>query len=239
VALRRLGYQVTENNLGAQIYQIPPGTPASAAGLRCNDIIIAVNGQPIRTSTDLGNAIRSSTPGQTVQLKVQRVVSDGKVQTDTLSARLEAPPGSSGSAHAHEGFLGVVSMTRTTYTFPFDVNIEVGDIGGPSAGLAFTLAILDVLSTGDLTGGHAVAATGTIGLDGTVGDVGGVAQKAVAVQRAGASVFFVPADQLREALSQAGTMKIYAVKTLQQALDDLQGLGGDVPSPSTPARTTS
>jgi PDZ domain-containing protein len=239
VALRRLGYQVTENNLGAQIYQISPGTPASAAGLRCNDIIIAVHGQPIRTSTDLGNAIRSSTPGQTVQLKVQRVGSNGKVQTDTLSARLEAPPGSPGSAHAHEGFLGVVSMTRTTYTFPFDVNIEVGDIGGPSAGLAFTLAILDVLSTGDLTGGHAVAATGTIGLDGTVGDVGGVAQKAVAVQRAGANVFFVPADQLREALSQAGTMKIYAVKTLQQALDDLQALGGDVPSPSTPARTTS
>jgi PDZ domain-containing protein len=232
VALRRLGYKVTENDLGAQLYQIPPGSPGSAAGLRCNDVIIAVNDQPIRTSADLGNAIRARAPGQTVQLMVHRVGSDGKVQTKKLSARLEAPPGSLDPARAHQGFLGVVSMTRTTYTFPFDVNIEVGDIGGPSAGLAFTLAILDVLSSGDLTGGHAVAATGTIRLDGTVGDVGAVSQKAVAVRRAGANVFFVPADQLKEALSQAGNMKIYPVKTLQQALDDLQALGGDIPAPT-------
>jgi PDZ domain-containing protein len=233
VALRRLGYEVTENDLGAQLYQIPPGSPGSAAGLRCNDIIIAVNDQPIRTSTDLGNAIRAHVPGQTVQLTLHRVGSDGKVQTKTLSARLEAPPGLPDPARAHQGFLGVVSMTRTTYTFPFDVNIEVGDIGGPSAGLALTLAILDILSSGNLTGGHAVAATGTIRLDGTVGDVGAVSQKAVAVRRAGAKVFFVPAGQLKEALSQAGAMKIYPVNTLQQALDDLRSLGGDVPAPST------
>jgi PDZ domain-containing protein len=238
VALRRLGYQITENTLGAQLYAVPPGSPGAAAGLRCNDIITAVNDQPIRTSTDLGNAIRASAPGQTVRLRVQRVGSDGQMETDTLSARLEVPPGSLGSARAHQGFLGVVSITRTTYTFPFEVNIDVGEIGGPSAGLALTLAILDILSTGDLTGGHAVAATGTIGLDGTVGDVGAVSQKAVAVRRAGANVFFVPADQLKEALSQAGAMKIYPVKTLQQALDDLQALGGDVPAPpSHPAAT--
>jgi PDZ domain-containing protein len=239
VALGRLGYQVTENALGAQLYEVPPGSPGAAAGLRCNDIIVAVDSQPIRTSTDLGNAIRASAPGQTVQLTVQRAASDGKMQTETLPARLGAPPDSLGSARAHQGFLGVVSMTRTTYTFPFEVNIEVGDIGGPSAGLALTLAILDILSTGDLTGGHAVAATGTIGLDGTVGDVGGVSQKAVAVRRAGAEAFFVPADQLKEALSQAGAMKIYPVRTLQQALDDLQALGGDVPTPpSHPTATT-
>jgi PDZ domain-containing protein len=230
VALGRLGYHVTENALGAQLSEVPPGSAGAAAGLRCNDIIIAVGAQPVRTSMDLGNAIRASAPGQTVRLTVQRVGSDGRMQTETLPARLEAPPASLGSARAHEGFLGVVSMTRTTYTLPFDVNIDVGDIGGPSAGLAFTLAILDILSGGDLTSGLAVAATGTIGLDGAVDDVGGVSQKAVAVRRAGASVFFVPADQLKEALSQAGAMKIYPVKTLQQALDDLQALGGTVPA---------
>jgi PDZ domain-containing protein len=95
-----------------------------------------------------------------------------------------------------------------------------------------TLAILDLLSGGDLTGGHAVAATGTISLDGTVGDVGGVSQKAVAVRRAGAQVFFVPADQLKEAQGEAGGMKLYPVKTLQEALDDLEALGGHVPPPS-------
>jgi Lon-like protease len=126
----------------------------------------------------------------------------------------------------------VVSTTRATYTFPFNISIEVGAVGGPSAGLALTLGILDILSGGDLTGGHSVAATGTIELDGTVGDVGGVAQKTVAVRRAGATVFFVPADQFKDAQSQAGSMKVYAVKSLQQALDDLQRLGGQVPPPS-------
>jgi PDZ domain-containing protein len=111
-------------------------------------------------------------------------------------------------------------------------------VSATSAGLAMTLAILDILSSGNLTGGHAVAATGTIGLDGTVGDVGGVSQKAVAVRRAGADVFFVPADQSKQALSQAGKMKIYAVTSLQQALDDLQALGGDVPPPATDSAAT-
>ena len=77
-----------------------------------------------------------------------------------------------------------------------------------------------------------MAATGTIELDGAVGDVGGVAQKAVAVRRAGAKVFFVPAGQLKEAESQAGSLKIYPFNTLEQALDDLRALGGRVPLPT-------
>jgi Lon-like protease len=92
-----------------------------------------------------------------------------------------------------------------------------------------TLAIPDVLSNGDLTGGHAVAATGTIEHDGRVGDVGGVAQKTAAVCRAGARVFLVPADQLSDAQSEAGPMKMYPIKTLQQSLDDLRDLGGHIP----------
>jgi PDZ domain-containing protein len=232
VALRHLGYQITENNLGAQLYQIAPGSPASAAGLHCNDVVVAVDDQPIRTSTDLVNAVRASGPGETMRFTVERIGSDGKVQTETLAARLGGPSESAGPARGHEGYLGVVSVTRTIYRFPFDVNIEVGAIGGPSAGLAFTLAILDTLSNGDLTGGHAVAATGTIELDGTIGDVGGVAQKAVAVRRAGAQVFFVPSDQSKDAQSEAASMRIYPVKNLQQALNDLQALGGHIPPSS-------
>jgi PDZ domain-containing protein len=234
VALHRLGYQAKEKDLGAQLYQVAPGSPAATAGLHCNDVVVAVNAQAIRTSTDLVNAIRARAPGETVQITVQRAGPDGKLKTETLRARLAAPPAGPGPARANEPFLGVVSMTRSTYTLPFDINVTVGAIGGPSAGLALTLAILDILSGGDLTGGHAVAATGTIELDGTVGDVGGVAQKAVAVRRAGAKVFFVPADQLKEAERQAGAMKIYPVENLQQALDDLQALGGHVVLPSAP-----
>jgi PDZ domain-containing protein len=233
VALRHLGYQVKENDLGAQLYEVAPGSPASAAGLQCNDVVIAVNGQPIHTSNDLSNAIKAGAPGEMARITVQRVGPGGKPQTQTLSAKLGTPPAALGPpARANEGFLGVVSTTRTTYTFPFDVNIDVGGIGGPSAGLALTLGILDILSNGDLTGGHAVAATGTIELDGTVGDVGGVTQKAVAVRKAGAKVFFVPADELKDAQKEAGSMKIYPVKTLQQALDDLEALGGHVPPPT-------
>jgi PDZ domain-containing protein len=232
VALRHLGYAAERNDLGAQLYQVAPGSPAAMAGLHCNDLVIAVNGRPVRTSTDLTNAIRAGAPGETVPITVQRTRSDGKLLTETLTARLEARPAEPGPARDNQPFLGVVSMTRTTYTLPFDVNVDVGAIGGPSAGLALTLAILDILSGGDLTGGHAVAATGTIEPDGTVGDVGGVAQKAVAVRRAGAKVFFVPADQIKDAQGEAGAMKIYPVKNLQQALDNLQALGGHVPPAS-------
>lgn len=232
VALRHLGYPVQENSLGAQVNQVVPGSPAATAGVRCNDLVVAANGQPVHTSTDLVNVIRASAPGETLRLTVQRAGSDGKPETRTLAARLEAPPSATGPDGAGEAFLGVVSMTSTTYTLPFDVNIEVGNIGGPSAGLALTLAILDILSDGDLTGGHAVAATGTIELDGTVGDVGGVAQKALSVRRAGAQVFFVPANQVREAQKQAGKMKIFPVNTLQEALNDLQSIGGHIPAPA-------
>ena len=238
VALRHLGYQVKENNLGAQLYEIAPGSPAAAAGLRCNDIVVAVNGRPVHTANDLTAAVHASAPGEPVRITVQRAGSNGKPQTKTLTARIGATPASVNAARAGLPFLGVVSSTRSTYTFPFDVTIDVGNIGGPSAGLAMTLATLDILSNGDLTGGHRVAATGTIGLDGTVGDVGGVAQKAVAVRKAGATVFLVPADELKDAQSEAGSMKVYPVKTLQQALDILKSLGGHVPpatASSTPA----
>jgi PDZ domain-containing protein len=232
VALRRLGYQVKRNDLGALVYQVAPDSPASAAGLHCNDIVIAVGAQPIRTSTDLESAIRAGAPGETMRLTVQRAGSDGKLQTETLSARLGAAPASSDPTGTHQGFLGVVSTTRTTYAFPFDVNIDVGEIGGPSAGLALTLAILDILSNGDLTGGHVVSATGTMNFDGSVGDVGQVAQKAVAVRQAGAQVFFVPADQGKDAQGEARSLRIFPVNTLQQALNDLQSLGGHIPPPA-------
>ena len=82
--------------------------------------------------------------------------------------------------------------TQPAYEFPFSVSINSDDIGGPSAGLAWTLGIISKLSGGDITGGKTVAATGTIHPDGTVGDVGGVKQKTVAVQRAGATLSWCP-----------------------------------------------
>jgi Lon-like protease len=232
VALRRLGYVVQEKDLGAQLDQIEPGSPAAAAGLQCNDIVVAVNGKPVSTSEGFAKLIRAEKPGQPVAVTVLRAGQGGRTQKVRVEAHLSGTPAIDGQkAVPSRPFLGVVFETRSTFTYPFAVTINVGSIGGPSAGLALTLGLLDVLSNGQLTGGHRVAATGTISVDGTVGDVGGVAQKTLAVRSAGAQIFLVPPQELKAAQSEAGSMKVYAVSTLQQALNVLESLGGHVPAP--------
>ena len=137
--------------------------------------------------------------------------------------------------------LGVEPEDQVDFTYPFPVNIDVTNIGGPSAGLAMTLGVIDALSPGSLTGGHTVVATGTIDSQGDVGQVGGVPQKTVAVENAGASIFLVPPGQnYKEAMSKDRPgLKIYGVSTLDQALAVLAAHGGSVPkvSPASPAPT--
>jgi PDZ domain-containing protein len=193
-------------------------------------VVTAVTGAALHTASEFVAAIHAAKPGQAVHVTVRRPGTNAKPHTLTLTATLTGTPALAGQPPApDQPFLGVASTTQTVFVYPFDVNIEVGAIGGPSAGLALTLGLLDVLSAGNLTGGHRVAATGTINLDGTVGDVGGVAQKAVAVRQAGAQVFFVPTDERKDAESQAGSMKVLPVSTLDQALKDLQAMGGHIP----------
>ena len=117
------------------------------------------------------------------------------------------------------------------------MEVDIADIGGPSAGLATTLGIIDKLSGGHLTGNRIVAATGTIDPQGDVGDVGGVPEKTVAVERAGATVFFVPPQEYQAALSKdTPQLHVYAVSTLGQALRILQRLGGTLPTSHVPAQ---
>jgi PDZ domain-containing protein len=233
VALRRLSYPVTENDLGAQIDLVQPGSAAAAAGIKCNDVITEVGGTPIHTNTDLVTAIRALRPGDAVRITRTTVGTDGKPLTDTVTAHLTGTPAVGGQpGNPEQAYLGVASESKVTYQFPFPVNVDVGGIGGPSAGLALTLGLLNSLGGGHLLGGHQVAATGTMDLQGNVGDVGGVAQKTVAVRKAGAQVFLVPPEEYKVALSEAGpNLKVYAVTTLEQALDRLQALGGQVPPP--------
>ncbi|MGC8512580.1 MAG: PDZ domain-containing protein [Acidimicrobiales bacterium] len=230
VALRALGYKVAEKNLGAQVVEVVPGTPAAAAGMECNDLITEVDGRPTPTSAALAAAIAGLTPGSPAIITVSRVASNGSTRVLVLHAKLTSVP-SEGSTPAdpHKAFLGVATQTDSSFSYPFPVSIDVGAIGGPSAGLALTLGLLDSLTHGQLTGGRRIAATGTISLDGAVGDVGGVAQKTVAVRKAGAQYFFVPVQELAAARSEAKGMKVYAVSTLAQALSDLEALGGSIP----------
>jgi PDZ domain-containing protein len=127
--------------------------------------------------------------------------------------------------------VGFVPADTRTVDLPFEIGIDTDSIGGPSAGLAFTLALLDELTPGDLFGGKRVAATGTINGDETVGAIGALRQKAVAVKRAGVEIFFVPSGQsdseLAEARAVAGaTMRVVAVATLEEALLELEKVGG-------------
>lgn len=232
-ALRRLGYQVPEDDLGATVLQVSSGTPAAAAGLKCNDVITAVDGKPVHTAQQLVSAIHALKPGDTVSIQRRYVGTNGKTTTSVSHATLTTTPASvakqSGDSTS-TAFLGVATQTDVTYHLPFPVSIDAGDIGGPSAGLAFTLGIIDLLSGGHLTGGHAVAATGEIDTKGNVLEVGGVAQKALAVEKAGATVFIVPKGDYSAALSEAhGKLKVYPVTTLAQALSDLAALGGTIP----------
>lgn len=224
VALRRLGYTVNQAGQGAEVDAVVSGTPAANI-LAAGDVIVSFGGTPIQSNDDLTAAISKHKPGDRVQFQVQ-VGSPPK--TVTRSVTLGQAPANSNIPTSH-AFLGVETSTKEQPKLPLNVSIDPGGIGGPSAGLAFTLGIIDDLTSGDLTGGRTIAVTGTINPDGTVGDVGGVAQKAVAVRRAGAVAFLVPPEELKTAQQHAGShVKVIAVSTVEQALNALRSLGGNL-----------
>jgi PDZ domain-containing protein len=228
VALQHLNIPVETHNLGAVVQEVSPGTPASTA-LEVGDVITAVDGAAVSTEEDLRKALLAHAPGDRVTLSVVRydpkrppgtgdVTSPGQSVPVpvTLAARPDKQPG---------GFLGVVPTNDTRLRFPFNISIDTGSVGGPSAGLAFTLSLIDKLSPGGILHGHKVAVTGEIEPDGTVGDVGGVGQKTVAAHDAGAEVFLVPADEADEARAKArGGLKVVGVRNVGDALRALAQL---------------
>ncbi len=116
---------------------------------------------------------------------------------------------------------------------PFTVSFNLADVGGPSAGLMFSLAVVDKLSPGALNGGMHVAGTGTIDSDGVVGPIGGITHKLTAAAEGGAELFLVPADNCAEALSDTPDgIRLIKVETLEGAIDALASVtsGGDAPT---------
>jgi PDZ domain-containing protein len=218
-ALDYLGYDVFDP-IGAQVVDIEAGS-ASDGALEINDVITAIDGTPVAQADELISVLRTLEPGVKVSLDVQDTDGTGQHTVEiTLGAR---PDGTGG------GFLGISTSTwyDVASDIPIDIDIDSGEVGGNSAGLAFSLSIIDLLTPGSLTGDHTVAVTGTMSVDGTVGDVGGVAQKAVAARRAGAQYMLVPRNLESEALKNSGDMQVIPVSTLQEALDALANLGGN------------
>jgi PDZ domain-containing protein len=227
VALERLGHAVTVLTSGTVVRQIGKGTPA-AKGLKLDDVIVAVDGEPVDHFDELRTLLQVGGPGAGHTLTVERPAgSTTHVQVPITT--VAAPATASQPARA---VIGIVPEERIVdFKFPFDVRIDSGSVGGPSAGLAFTLAVLDVLTPGELTGGHRIAVTGTMSLDGTVGPVGGAVQKAVAVRKAGYVAFLVPRDEYKDVQATVGhDLRVIPVGTLQDALDALKSLGGNVDS---------
>jgi PDZ domain-containing secreted protein len=176
--------------------------------------------RPGETVTLQVGSIAQPMPGHAVSLRLGSVKKNGVVEPLIGIGDPKAPIASMG--------------TQPVYDFPFQVHISSDNIGGPSAGLAFTLGIIDKLSGGELTGGRVVAATGTIRPDGSVGDVGGVAQKTVAVEQAHATLFLVPPGELPDAQAKATKgLVVRAVSNVAQALAILMQMGGHLGAAAT------
>jgi PDZ domain-containing protein len=224
VALGKLGYHVTPTQTGALIESIDHGTPADGV-LQVGDTIVAVDGQPLTSRDQLVQVLGAHKPGDQIMLGIEDSNGNRRDAKVTLANHPDKPG---------TGFLGVGADDRLNYpSLPFDVSIDSQRIGGPSAGLAFTLGLLDELTPGDLTGGKEVAATGTISPDGTVGEIGGVEQKVTAVHRAHIPYFMVPAGDAADAQKNAPSdVKIVPVHTLDDALAFLGSIGGGgLPAP--------
>ena len=152
-------------------------------------------------------------PGDTVQLRVRRV-------KETFDVSLTTVPN---PRNAKRAFLGVVISDDADVNLPLDVEINLGNVGGPSAGLAFALDLREELGQ-SVDRGRRVAATGEISLDGKVHAVGGIKQKTIGARRSGMDVFLVPGENAAEARRYADGLRVVPVDSFQQALRELATL---------------
>ena len=207
VALRQLGYDVKAQPRGALVVAVASDAPA-AGKLEPTDVIVAADGDTVRTPDDLRRVIAERKPGEPVDLGVR----EGGA-TRTVSVGTVESPSEKGRA-----IVGIQVEQAADIALPIDVAIDLGGVGGPSAGLAFALDIVEELR-GNVDRGLKVAATGELELDGGVVPIGGVRQKVLGARRSGVDVFLVPAgDNAREARRYAGGLRIVAVESFGQAL---------------------
>jgi len=238
VALTRLGYAVQPDPAQIRVVQVCRDAPAHGK-LEVGDQVLAVDGKDVTDVQEVGPLVQAHQPGDDVAVTFDR---NGTTRTTTIVAgKVVGPQDDQSCAKVHGATggtpcLGITSQEFVTYQFPINVKIDTRLVGGPSAGLAFTLAIIDDLTPGSLTGGKQVAVTGTIGPDGSVGAVGGVEQKAITARTNGVQLMIVPKREVAAARRGAGNVRVVGVKNIDQALDALRAAGGsEVPPPSTTA----
>jgi PDZ domain-containing protein len=206
VALRALGVQVPERVTIAEVAKDAP----AAAVLKPGDELVTINGAPAKDAQAVRDAIGALPAGRAVPVVLKRNGTTMTVQAKTRSS-------------GGRTVLGVFLATK--FDFPFQVKINAGEVGGPSAGLMFTLGIYDRLTPGEMTGGEQIAGTGTIASDGVVGPIGGIQQKLAGAREGGAHYFLAPADNCDEVVGHVpGGLQVFKVSTFAQARTAVQDI---------------
>lgn len=214
-ALSQLGYDV---NPLVSVYSIVDDSAAEGI-LEEGDIVRSANGEPVGDAASLRELVNAG-GGDPVELVIER---DGEEQTVSVTPRETEVDGQTTL------LLGITLLHD--YEFPFQVTIQLNNVGGPSAGMMFALGIIDTLTPGSLNGGETIAGTGTISGAGTVGVIGGIRQKMWGAVNAGATTFLAPAGNCDEVVGHVPSgLRVFSVETLDDALDVLEAVrdGGDL-----------
>ncbi len=218
VALTELGYEPTYIGTGALVIETVPGSAAEGV-LITDDIIIGIDGEDVAFRSDVIEDLADREIGDRVVLTIERIV-DGSEDVEVIDVEIVLGVHVDDPSRPMVGVL--LDNNEPIIEFPIDVDMDSQNIGGPSAGMMFTLEIMNQLTEEDLTGGVRMAGTGTIAHDGTVGAIGGVTQKVHAAIDAGAVVVFIPANNYDDAVAAAGDkIVVVRVATIDDALDYL------------------
>jgi PDZ domain-containing protein len=213
VALKAAGRKVTLRPVGARVELIEPGKPA-VGRLEPDDVLTAVDGSPVLTPNDVFSAMKKHRIGDLVRFTVRRGTKVSVVGVRTVATD-QGP---------RRPIVGVLLTTALDIHLPVAVRIDAGNVGGPSAGLAFALEVYEKAGH-NVAHGLRVAATGEIFADGSIGPIGGIKQKTIGAREAGVDAFLVPAgDNARDAQKHADGLRIIPVKTFPQALHALATL---------------
>jgi Lon-like protease len=215
VALTKLGYEPTYTGTGALVIETVPGSAADGV-LLADDVIIAIDGAEVAFRSDVLDGLADKEIGDPVRLDIERKI-DGSDDVEVVQVDMVLGPNTDDNTKPMIGVL--LDNNPPIVEFPVDIETDTQNIGGPSAGLMFTLEIINQLTEQDLTGGERIAGTGTIARDGTVGGIGGVKQKVYGAIDAGAAVVLVPASNYDDALEAAGDkIVVVRVETIDDAL---------------------
>lgn len=227
-ALELMGYEASFTGKGARVVEVLPHS-ASDGVLVPGDVIVGIEGAPVTLPADLRGVLDGKVPGDPVKLSVRRsTVTHGELASseESETVELEVTLGEAADDPAR-GVLGIeIEPQDPAIESELDVEIDSGAVSGPSAGLAWSLGIVDLLTPGDLARGGDVAVTGEMLPDGSVGRIGGVVQKVATVKRAGVKVFLypaaTPAEEQEEMRRVAGDeLELVPVATLQEAVEYL------------------